>query len=275
MIPPAGTGEPEPVEPAALAGLAAGGTANGGPVALCLDYDGTLVPIAPTADEARADKELRSLLAGLATLPRIRLAVVTGRTLESLDEALGEVPGIWRFGVHGGVGRTPAGEDIPGLFAPGSEASVRRLAAALEGVAWPPGVRLENKRLALGLHYRNASAHDAERALAVFRERAAAAAPGERLDLLSGKQILEARPRGLDKGRAVRWVLRRLAPARVIYVGDDVTDEDGFRAASGHGFGVLAAPEGRRSAARWRLAGPGEVRTFLSALGFKIRGDRR
>jgi alpha,alpha-trehalase len=102
--------------------------------------------------------------------------------------------------------------------------------------------------------------------------------PGLRKHL--GKNVFEVRPRmEWDKGKAVLWLLSTLGldgqDVLPLYVGDDVTDEDAFRALAGRGLGVLVS-EGRRiSAARYALRDPDEVRRFLDVLAALAREERR
>ena len=138
----------------------------------------------------------------------------------------------------------------------------------------PSGVWVEEKGIALGLHYRRASAEDAERARRWFRARVKAADPGGRLRVIEGKRILEVRPGGLDKGLAVAR-MKRVAPTVTVYLGDDTTDEDAFAALEGNDLGILVGPGERPTAAGFRLADSGEARRFLRELAFRIREEGR
>jgi trehalose-phosphatase len=92
--------------------------------------------------------------------------------------------------------------------------------------------------------------------------------------------VIEVRPRlPWDKGRAVLWLLGTLGlegPGVVpVYLGDDVTDEDAFRALAGRGLGVLMAEPARPSAADYRLRSVEEVRRFLEALEGRLPAASR
>jgi trehalose 6-phosphate phosphatase len=202
--------------------------------ALLLDLDGTLLDIAPTPDAVVVAPGLRETLLALRRRFGDALAVVTGRPIETIDRLLGDAP-FAVAGEHGGVVRhSPDGPpERPDLPTP-PEAwliAAERLAAAF------PGALLERKARGFSLHYR------AEPAAGPVFKAALAALIGENpaFDLLGGHMLWEVRPHGADKGRAVSVLMAR-APftGRLpLFIGDDVTDEDGMRVAAGMGGGGL------------------------------------
>lgn len=224
--------------------------------ALFLDIDGTLAPIEPRPSDVGPDPRRSRLLAQLMRVLDGRLAIVSGRHLEDIDRILGDVRPA-AGAVHGLVMRSGAGMEA----APVSPEKLEQARRALGGfVAADSRLLLEDKALSLALHYRQAPDR-AEEAVAVVKDLAR--------DLgwifLPGLAVAELRPPGADKGEAVRKLMGQ-APftgARPVFVGDDVTDEDGFAAAEAlGGFGVLV---GRRSptAARHRLSGVTSVLDWL------------
>lgn len=236
------------------------------PVAVFLDFDGTLAPIVGDPDAAALSGETREVLEELAR--RCPVAVVSGREVEDVAARVG-LEGIHYAGSHGLELRGPGGyrevraEDrLPAL-----DAAEEDLREALDGV---PGVRVERKRLGLAVHTRGAP-EDASRVAERRVRRRATRRP--ELQLHRGKEVLELRPGGdWDKGRALERLLDRLLPegegAWPIYVGDDVTDEDAFRAVADRGVPVVVRGEddGRATGAEYSLADPGAVRRFLRAL---------
>jgi len=264
--------EGPPASPRALARSLAEGAGTGLDLGLFLDYDGSLVAIRPTPGEARANEELLGLLRGLVAAPRVRVAVASGRTLASLAEVLPPVPGLLRFGDHGATGRDATGEFS--LVDPGRNAMPlpEPVLAALTGEAWPEGVRVERKSWSVAIHTRNAG--DADRD-AVGRRVRRLVAEDDATEILTGKELLEVRPRGLHKGLAVAWFKHRvLAPGhRVICLGDDRTDEDAFGALDPGDAAILVSPEPRATAAGHRLRSPGEAREFLHELLRIRRGE--
>jgi trehalose 6-phosphate phosphatase len=199
--------------------------------ALLLDLDGTLLDIAATPEAVVVPPGLPALLRRLRARLGDAVAVVTGRPVAQIDALLGDAP-YAVAGEHGGAIRAAPGEPLRRADLP--ELPPDWLAAAAEVVARHPGSRLEPKARGFVLHYRQAS--DAGLSL----QAAALAILGERTAhyvLLPAHMAWEVRPRGADKGTAVTRLLRE-APflGRVpVYIGDDVTDEDGMRAAREHG----------------------------------------
>lgn len=198
---------------------------------LALDYDGTLAPLKPKPHLARLDAAGRRLLRRLrrAGFP---VVLVSGRDTASLARVSG-LPRFPMVGVHGFEAR-----NLPG-FRPASPAAVRRhraLARRLYAQALrefrEPGLYVERKPFSLGLHWRGAglSAEEERRLQARFRRWVRAHAGARHLAFQEGKKILEAKPRGFDKGAALRALRRRFPGRRLLYAGDDRTDLHAFRA---------------------------------------------
>lgn len=233
---------------------------------LLLDYDGTLVPIAAHPDLARPGPELVELLVRLAGMPGWRVAVVSGRTVAELRRFL-PVPGLYLVGVHGAERAAP-GEEVECVCDPAFREALRRLVRAAGELARPEeGFMLEDKGVALALHYRQAAPSRAAEVGRGFLRLARACLPAGTWRLLAGKKILEIRPAGTDKGRAVAGLLAGYPGALALYFGDDVTDEDAFRTVRRlGGIGVLVSPVARPTAARYRLDNPSRVWEFLGQL---------
>jgi trehalose 6-phosphate phosphatase len=213
--------------------------------ALFLDLDGTLAPIAHEPDAVVPSPELTRLLKSAALRLHGRLAVISGRSLEDIDRIL-EGAVTPAAAVHGLVRRNAKGAVLtlpphPGLnFARDS----------LDRLTDRRGILLEDKRLALAVHYRKAP--EAEEAV-LLACRNIAATTGLVLQL--GRMVAELRTPGADKGDSVRAFMAEqpFAGALPVFVGDDLTDEDGFAAAAAlGGYGVLVGDD-RDSAARHRL----------------------
>lgn len=235
---------------------------------LCLDYDGTLVPIAPRPEEARPTPTLCTLLAQLARTPSVEVAVVSGRPLTDLC-ALLPVPGITYVGTHGLEIRTATGEMHSLMSAGASTTVMARLRQDLEVIiSSRSGLLLEDKRHALALHYRLAGQADGEQAVAQFLAAVRAyQCRGVAVEVLQGKRVVEVRPVGVNKGKAVQSLLGyRNNTILPLYLGDDATDEEAFRVLNGHGVGILVADPLRRTAAEYYLKDSAEVSSFLFRL---------
>ncbi len=237
-----------------------------------LDYDGTLTPIVERPEDAVLPTSMARVLGRLAA--RYPVAVVSGRDRRDVEQRVG-LDGIWYAGSHGfdiaGPGSAVTYEAAEHLIPVVEEVSVR-LEAELAGVE---GAQVEPKRFTVAVHYRRVAPADVPRMEAVV-DRLVAEHPD--LRKAGGKKVWEIRPAlDWDKGRAVEWILRvmvdetGLDPETVvpIYIGDDETDEDAFRAVGAHappGIGILVTPMPVLTAATHTLRSPDEVRELLEWL---------
>ncbi len=216
--------------------------------ALLLDMDGTLIDLAPTPDAVVVAPGLRGALTTLRDALGGALAIVTGRPIETVDWLFGATPGAVA-GEHGGAIRHRFGEAVERTALPSPPASWLEAAEILVGSF--PGALLERKARGFALHYRQAP-----EAREVFRAALSAlveASPA--FQLLPAHMLWEVRPRGVDKGSAVVALMQRppFASRVPVFIGDDLTDEDGMREArirGGAGYRVDAVfqdPAGVRS----------------------------
>jgi len=229
-----------------------------GEAALFLDLDGTLAPIAARPQDVRPDPRRTSLLERLASRLEGRLAVVSGRTLADVDRILescvtpvAAVHGLVVRRADGAVTAQPPHPALP------RAAEVFRAFAARDS-----GLIVEEKGLSVALHFRLAAPH-AEAARACARQLAAETG----LALQDGDMVEELRTPGASKGDSVRAFMAEppFRGAQPVFVGDDATDEDGFRAAQAlHGAGVAVGVP-RPTAARFRLAGVDAALAWLAA----------
>ncbi len=188
------------------------------------------------------------------------LALVSGRSLEQLDALF--APNSWAAaGLHGLERRDASGrihrvaEADPAL----DEARV----ALADVVARAPGALLEDKGRSIAVHYRSAPAlaHVLRREL-----KAIAARLGEDFHVLEGRRVLELKPVAATKARAIEAFLAEapFAGRLPMFIGDDVTDLDGFAAVEAAGGVSIAV--GDRVEAMMRVASPRDVRVLLSDL---------
>jgi trehalose 6-phosphate phosphatase len=227
--------------------------------AFFLDIDGTLLEIAETPDAVQTDAADYRLLERLHAAAGGAVALVSGRTLAMIDELFAPLK-LPAAGQHGFERRDGQGRRRRHRF---DAVRLRPLAAALrQFAAGHPGVVFEDKGASVALHYRLApelreAAH--EKALA-----AAAMLPGE-VEVQPGKMVWEVKPVGAHKGMAIEEFMREL-PFRdrlPVFLGDDLTDEDGFQAVNRMGGQSIKVGAGA-SAARWRLADPAAARAWLA-----------
>ena len=227
-----------------------------GPVALFLDFDGTLVELAETPDAILVPERLAERLAALGERLEGALALVSGRAVIDLERHIGALA-VARAGSHG-IDRQRADGQALGNAPEPMPGPVEEL---LRAFALEHGLRLETKPHGGALHYRE---NPAAEELALGFGTALAGEHG--MVLKRGKCVVELVRPGADKGGAVRAFMAEapFAGRRPLFLGDDVTDEDGFAAAEElGGFGILIG-EREETAARYRLADPTSVISWLS-----------
>jgi len=230
--------------------------------ALFLDFDGTLVEIAERPDAVRVPEDLPGLLARLARGLEGAVAVVSGRPLRDLDAFL--PVGIAKAGDHGAAIRPdPDAPPLPcDLVAP-PEGWIAR---AQPWVACFPGALIETKSHGFVLHFRQAGAGAGEAARALLATMVEEAP--DRFTLLQASMAWEIRPRGPSKATAVRALMQQgsFAGRVPVFIGDDVTDEEGMEAAralGGHGFRLQDA-----------FGRPAALRAWLAAAADAAEGPR-
>lgn len=227
---------------------------------LMLDYDGTLSPYHIERDEAVPYPGIRELLLEALSSSDCRTVIVSGRSISDLLPLLGLEKGIEIWGCHGwerlGADGTYTGPDLdPGIRSILDEAA--RWAAA-EGYK----ERLELKAACVALHWRgldDAAATELEKTVGEMWSKMI---DGKAMELHFFNGGIELRPAGMDKGMVVERLLTG-SSASAAYLGDDLTDEDAFRAISGRGLGILVNPTLRETAADVWLTPPGELVWFL------------
>lgn len=227
-----------------------------GAVALFLDLDGVLAPLAPTPDAVAPTPRRTAVVARLVMALEGRAAILSGRTLEEIDRIV-ERASPAAAGVHGLTRRRADGDRIDVAPAPGVAAAEAELLAFAEGRA---GLLVEHKGVSVGLHYRAAPRHEAD-ALAVARDLARRTG----LVVQPGLLVVELKTPGADKGTALTAFMGEpsFKGATPIMLGDDLTDEHAFAAARAlGGYGVLVGPP-RATRARYRLSDPEAVLDWL------------
>ena len=226
--------------------------------ALFLDFDGTLVDIASQPDAVRVEVGLVPALQTLHHFLQGALAIITGRTLADIDHYLAPL----RLNVaseHGAQHRrhhAATGVDSS-VSSPDLLAAEQRLKSALLQY---PDLLLEPKTAGLALHYRNAPA--LEPICAKLMDDIARDMPG--MEILRGKCVLELKPAGPNKGRAVQefMLLPPFNGRTPIFVGDDVTDEAAFVAVQQMGGVGIKVGHGT-SVAAMRCESAAQVRAWL------------
>lgn len=232
--------------------------------ALLLDVDGTLLDFADRPEAVRVPAELLDTLARLHTALDGAVALVSGRPLAQLDDLFAPLQ-LPAAGLHGlelreGGEWASTGQSPPGL------ALVRDAAQAL--VDKFDGALLEDKGTTLALHWRNAPA--AEEPLHEFATSALIGLPGYHLQ--AGKYVFELRPDGADKGHAILALMShpQFHDRRPVFLGDDLTDEQGFAAINAHGGHSVLVGHRTPTAAHHALHDPAATRAWLREVALRL-----
>jgi len=227
----------------------------GDDVALFHDLDGSLLELAPRPDDVVVAPYLTGLLESLRSRFGGALAIVTGRQLQALDRLLHPLR-LAGAGLHGAELRRE------GAIVETHSAPTDGLADALRRYFGDdPNILIEDKGIAVAVHYRQAPERAAE-----CEAVASALASAMGLSATRGKMVIEVLPPQVNKGQAVQELMARppFAGRRPVFVGDDLTDENGIlvaQAMGGYGVKVGTGP----SAARYRLGSVGAVHRWLAA----------
>lgn len=240
-------------------------------VLLCLDYDGTLTPIVDKPEWAKLSPETRGLLDRISRKPRFRVAVVSGRSLADVRGLVG-LNNIIYAGNHG---LELEGPSIRYLH-PEAEAArsvleniAGRLREELNGIA---GLQVEDKKLTLSIHFRRVPEKFLDKLFRIIENITRDAEKRGVIAVTGGKKVIEIRPPAdWDKGKIVRRLQTELTggePGKIlaIYLGDDRTDEDAFRAIHDEGVTVRVGGPDPGSRARYYLDDPGQVLELLKKL---------
>lgn len=228
---------------------------------VAMDFDGTMAPIVPHADDARPLPRAAAAFAGLAALPRTTTALISGRALASLRGVASPPAESLLIGSHGAeawLGPGSAGleldEDQQTLLA-----EVRGILAEIAGEA--PGTMLEDKPAGVVLHTRQAADDVAEDAVAAARS---LLEDRKGVFLKNGKLVLETSVVHASKGEAVAFLRQAAGATAVLFAGDDTTDEDAFARLVPGDIGVKVGLDFTQ--AQYRVEAPVHVVELLEAL---------
>lgn len=235
------------------AGKAALRTAMARRCLLAFDFDGTLAPIVPLPESAHTPTGIARRLAVLATLCPV--AVITGRAVDDVRRRLGFSP-TYILGNHGAEGWADLDPARQSRQLDGLRATLRARQAALGAL----GVRVEDKRLSLALHYR--SAPERARALAFIDRLLADFVPP--LKAFGGKCVVNVVVADAPhKGEALTALAQRTEAEAVVFIGDDLNDEAAFEIAPSHWLTVRVGDAGADSAARYFIESHAHIAHLL------------
>ncbi|MDN6201393.1 MAG: trehalose-phosphatase [Micrococcaceae bacterium] len=232
---------------------------------VAMDFDGTMAPFVDRPEDARALPAAAEAFAGLGELDNTVTALISGRDLESLRTVARPEPHVLLVGSHGGQRWAPP-ELAPAGGGRGRGRGQKALlappGAGLDEVsARHPGTTLEHKPAGVVLHVRQAEAAVGASALREARSRLESLTG---LALSDGKNVLEASVIRADKGAGLDWLREVVDADAVLFVGDDVTDEDAFAVLRPGDVGVKVGPGKTR--APFRVDGIGDVPALLQSV---------
>jgi trehalose 6-phosphate phosphatase len=195
------------------------------PLLVATDYDGVLSPIVSDPAAAVPDPDALAAFLSVAAHDEVIAVIISGRSREALISFVGDPPGVELIGNHGA--------DVGTGIDPETAATVGQIVDALRSLERGyAGSHVEPKPFGAAFHYRNASdrigARDAAR-------RVGEDLPGR---VVEGSEVVEVVIGAATKGTAIARERSRTGAAAVLYIGDDITDEDVFRTLDGIDLGV-------------------------------------
>jgi trehalose 6-phosphate phosphatase len=227
---------------------------------LFLDVDGTLIELTDTPFDTHASNELKSTLQSVFDRLGGALALVSGRSIEYLDALFAPLR-LPSAGLHGVERRKASGAMHGASF---NDTQLDRARAALaDFVQTHAGTLLEDKGRTIAVHYRLAPQFQAQ---ALEQVTAIAASLGSNYNVQAGNMMLEIKPRGFSKGGAIKSFMQEppFSGRKPVFVGDDLTDLDGFRAVET--LGGISIGVGNRVQGRFHLDDPAAVRAWLGRI---------
>jgi trehalose 6-phosphate phosphatase len=227
---------------------------------LFLDVDGTLIELTDSPLDTHADSSLKTLLGDVAERLSGALALVSGRSIAYLDALFAPLR-LPAAGLHGVERRKASGVIQGASFVDTQLDSARTALTAL--VMAHPGTLLEDKGRTIAVHFRMAPHAEAAVRDAV---RASAALLGNNYHIQEGNMMLEIKPRGFSKGSAIKAFMLEppFSGRKPVFVGDDLTDQEGFKAVEDQGGISIAV--GDRVRGQFHMDNAAAVRRWLEGI---------
>lgn len=237
---------------------------------LFLDFDGTLIPFEKRPHDVFCPSDVTTTLTSLIHHPKFTIFIVTGRTLQDIKELL-PLEGLSFVTLHGMEIELANGKKFFWNQAKNIYTILRKVKEETEKkVPKESGLYIEDKTFSLAFHYRLLQKEKTQKTLETIQKIWKNIDESDMLQAIHGEKVIELRPRGWDKGKAVGLLLENI-PSTMdilpIYIGDDTTDEDAFKQLKDTGITVYVQNKSKKStAAQYQVKDPNEVLEFLQSI---------
>jgi trehalose 6-phosphate phosphatase len=239
-------------------------------IVLFLDYDGTLVYFKNKPQEVVTPNEIKTVLSHLIQIQKFTIVIVTGRSLYDIKKLL-DIDELSFVALHGLQIELSNAKSY--IWEPTDD--IRKILKNIKNLTEKKfqnkkGIYFEDKELTFALHYRMLAKEKIKDVVERFIELVKAVDTNNKLDILHGSKVIEIRPEGWNKGKAVELISSNMISKNTlpIYIGDDTTDEEAFRYIDNQGITIFVSNNTNRSTiAQYWLRNPDEVLNFLKSLG--------
>jgi trehalose 6-phosphate phosphatase len=237
---------------------------------LFLDYDGTLVSFKDKPQDVVTPLEVKTVLFNMIQHPKFRVFIVSGRMLRDIKHLL-NIKGLSFAALHGLQIELSNGKKY---FWEQAD-NIRNLLEEIKEMTFnvfknEKRVHIEDKEFTLAFHYRLLPDEDIKETVEKFEKIVNKNDIDNILDLIYGSKVIEIRPKGWDKGKAVKLILTNIVKSKntlPVYIGDDTTDEDAFKQIKKQGITIVVANKINRStSAEYWLKDTDDVLMFLQSL---------
>lgn len=237
---------------------------------LFLDYDGTLITFQDRPDKVFTPAHTKNIIRNLTKIDNIQVFIITGRKLDQIKKLI-DIKEVSYAALHGLVIDFRDGEKF--IWPQAKE--ITPLLKKIKNETYSrfksdDRIILEDKKYTFAFHYRMLPKDKVQSKKGYFLEIVNGLDKENKLDIIKGDKVIEIRPSGWDKGKAVENIINRRnekSDFLPIYIGDDTTDEDAFRYLDMHGLTVYVQNSSNFDTnANYYLNNPGDVHRFLSKL---------
>jgi trehalose-phosphatase len=242
---------------------------------LFLDYDGTLVSFKNRPQEVTTPKNVKTVLTSLLEHTRFKIFIISGRMLHEIKQLI-NIPGVSFAALHGLQIELSNGKTFFWEQAETIQSILKEIKQTVSSsFKNEKGIYIEDKQFTLAFHYRLVPRERIKEIVEEFTGIVRKNDPHKRLNLIHGAKVVEIRPKGWDKGKAVELILNHVANSEnplPIYIGDDTTDEDAFTQIKEKGITIVVANNKKKVAsAKYWVKNPDEVLQFLKVVSLLVK----